>query len=165
MAPSVNKFCLSFPASVKRVYRYFSKKSSVTVSDIGFQISAKYSTAVLSVLFCVSLSSDLFFIDDMNCKAGNDQELNNQLTDHCWMHGTFSVKKYLQPNKSEVSIYPGVGPYEEGIDEIVTHAYYNQLWLISGVSAFILAGPLTIWQVSYRLLTMIHYKAIRKLQN
>jgi len=101
------------------------------------------------------MSNELFLVDELKCTGGENDVINNALTEHCWLHGPFLVKRLLQPNMSGDSIYPGVGSYRDGVDELVTMNYYNIVWIISGVAASLFSAPLILWQVGFCELTNI----------
>jgi hypothetical protein len=151
------------PTNLWRSLKKFVTRETLTVFDIPFKLSTKYTPALLIVMMCLSFANQFVRNVEIDCtyggslsgggstnrhqgyqQGGGDSELN----DFCWNHHTFLVARALTPNMRGMVTYPGVSGYDRGKDALVRQRYYKQVWLGLGKMAVLAFLPYFLWRVS-----------------
>eukprot|EP00095_Tigriopus_kingsejongensis_P006882 maker-scaffold125_size330479-snap-gene-0.14 protein:Tk06882 transcript:maker-scaffold125_size330479-snap-gene-0.14-mRNA-1 annotation:"innexin inx2-like" len=120
-------------------------KGDTTRIDNGWFLLHYRMSFVIMAVSSVLIGATQYFGDPITCHGSNlPKDITNT---YCWIHGTWTIKEYLEASKLSELAHPGVGPYDERIHEKVSHRYYQWVPIVLGLSALLFYVPRGLWKL------------------
>ena len=123
------------------------KKQTCISIDLSSVYCLHYrATVLILIAFCLLVTARQFFGDPIDCVVNEKEEhFEKVINRYCWIQTTFSVESaWHKPVGSEVA-YPGVDKATPD-DVVIYHAYYQWVWLLLLLQAFLFYVPYIIWE-------------------
>uniref|UniRef100_T1ICS8 Innexin n=1 Tax=Rhodnius prolixus TaxID=13249 RepID=T1ICS8_RHOPR len=130
------------------VFGNFKQKANIGPKNIytdNFVFRLHYRITFWFLLACAVLVGSREFIrEHINCISNG--YLAHVIDTYCFFSTTFTVVKYHNSSlHSGTSAHPGVGPYLEGKDPIIRHAYYQWVPFVLFFQGLFFYGPYLLW--------------------
>lgn len=117
------------------VIKNYCSKPGSTVVPLNVKLITNYNSVLMLVIMFATYGFD-GKLTDINCSPPNVLEksaMSKWWDSYCLKETQmFLVKKALDPKVRGDVLFPGIGPYERGVDGIIEINYYNKIWLLFG---------------------------------
>lgn len=120
------------------------KVDEICIDNIVFKLHYK---ATLIILLCCSTIVTLrqYFGDPIDCIV--DGVASHVMDTYCWIYGTFTIPNRINGKAGRTMAHPGVSNFEEGVDSVKYHNYYQWVCFVLFFQAMFFYFPRYVWKI------------------
>lgn len=120
------------------------KIDEICIDNLVFKLHYK-ATFLILLGFSAIITCRQYLGDPIDCIV--DGIPNNVMETFCWIHSTFTIPNRINGKAGRNMAYPGVSNFEEGVDSVKHHNYYQWVCFVLFFQAMFFYIPRYIWKI------------------
>lgn len=120
------------------------KNDDICIDNNVFRLHYRVTYPIL-LLFSAFLTCRQYIGNPIDCIV--DGIPNNVKNTYCWIQSTFTIPDRINGKAGRNIAYPGVSDFEEGVDNVKYHNYYQWVCFALSLQAMFFYIPRYIWKI------------------